>query len=278
MEPKPPGPVASGCAVCALDIRMRLPRTLHARTTQPCGVRGRQSPNANAKFRRILKFLTCLLTTANPRLTRINHQLRRETQRRRETPCSAGWSKAGAGLWKGWMRTYRPHRNPSPTPLQPASRKSQQMAGDFSGLMPGRNPRAAANPKPTRNQNPAPMSRPRNLRSQNSTSVSVRFSRQAFYTPYPTVATALDLFLGGCPAPHAAKQLSTRPFAFPLSLQRVVGRPRRENAGGFGIGFKLSMRCYPFGYQGPALSAPPTNRSEADFSNEAWPQTRQGVN
>jgi len=63
-------------------------------------------------------------------LARINHQLRRET------PCSAGWSKAGAGLWKGCMRTYRPHRNPSPTPLQPASRKSQQMAGDFSGLDP----------------------------------------------------------------------------------------------------------------------------------------------
>jgi len=61
-------------------------------------------------------------------LARINHQLRRETQR------EAGWSKAGAGLWKGCMRTYRPHRNPSPTPLQPASRKSQQMAGDFSGL------------------------------------------------------------------------------------------------------------------------------------------------
>jgi len=69
------------------------------------------------------------------KLARINHQLRRETQRRRETPCWAGWSKAGAGLWKGCMRTYRPHHNPGPTPLQPASRKSQQMAGDFSGLV-----------------------------------------------------------------------------------------------------------------------------------------------
>jgi len=59
------------------------------------------------------------------KLARINHQLRRETQRRRETPCWAGWSKAGARLWEGCMRTYRPHRNPSPTPLRPASRKSQ---------------------------------------------------------------------------------------------------------------------------------------------------------
>jgi len=56
---------------------------------------------------------------ADAELARINRQLRSETQR------EAGWSKAGAGLWKGCMRTYRPHRNPSPTPLRPASRKSQ---------------------------------------------------------------------------------------------------------------------------------------------------------
>jgi len=49
-----------------------------------------------------------------------------------KTPREAGWDKAGEGSRKGCMGTYCPHRDPSPTP--PASRKSQQMACDLSGL------------------------------------------------------------------------------------------------------------------------------------------------
>jgi len=36
---------------------------------------------------------------------------------------------------------------------------------------------------------------------------------------------------------------------------------------------RLRMHCYPFGYQGPALSAPPPNRSEAHFSNAVEPMS-----
>ena len=64
------------------------------------------------------------------KLARINHKLRRET------PREAGWDKAGEELRKGCMGSYCPNRNASPTPSQSASRKSQQMAWDLSGLAP----------------------------------------------------------------------------------------------------------------------------------------------
>ena len=61
-------------------------------------------------------------------LARINHKLRRET------PREAGWDKAGEELRKGCMGSYCPNRNASPTQSQSASRKSQQMTCDLSGL------------------------------------------------------------------------------------------------------------------------------------------------
>jgi hypothetical protein len=64
---------------------------------------------------------------ANP-LARISHKLRRET------PREAGWDKAGAESGEGCMSAYCPNSDSSPTPSQPASRKSQQMACEICGL------------------------------------------------------------------------------------------------------------------------------------------------
>jgi penicillin-binding protein 1C len=61
-------------------------------------------------------------------LARISHKLRCET------PREAGWDKAGAESGEGCMSAYCPNRDSSPTPSQPASRKSQQMACERCGL------------------------------------------------------------------------------------------------------------------------------------------------